>query len=74
MSHCQTESLAVQEQCGQQTHTSQRSGEKPSVSMRVCSPSEYEQSAAQDIEDRQDRENRQVGWISLDVAEGRLQT
>ena len=71
MSHCQTESLAVQEQCGQQTHTSQRSGEKPSVSMRVCYPSEYEQSAAQDSEDRQDR---QVGWISLDVAEGRLQT
>ena len=61
----------MQEQCGQQTHTSQRSGEKPSVSMRVCYPSEYEQSAAQDIEDRQDR---QVGWISLDVAEGRLQT
>ena len=71
MSHCQTESLAVQEQCGQQTHTSQRSGEKPSVSMRVCYPSEYEQSAVQDSEDRQDR---QVGWISLDVAEGRLQT
>ena len=71
MSHFQTESLAVQEQCGQQTHSSQRSGEKPSVSMRVCYPSEYEQSAAQDIEDRQDR---QVGWISLDVAEGRLQT
>ena len=71
MSHCQTESLAVQEQCGQQTHTSQRSGEKPSVSMRVCYPSEYEQSAVQDIEDRQER---QVGWISLDVAEGRLQT
>ena len=61
----------MQEQCGQQTHSSQRSGEKPSVSMRVCYPSEYEQSAVQDIEDRQDR---QVGWISLDVAEGRLQT
>ena len=59
----------LQEQCSKETGDG--AGRKSSLSMRVCYPSEYQQA-----EEDQARAQApaHVGWISLDVSEGRPQT
>ena len=57
-----------QEQCSKET--GEGAGRKSSLSMRVCYPSEYQQ-AEGDL--ARPESPAQVGWISLDVSEGRPQ-